>query len=414
MDVRPFRALRYDPAVAGDPARTSAPAYDALEPLAYASHREASPYTVLELHAPDGAYQRAATLYRRWLRSGVLVPDEGPALYRYEEHELVAGVPRVQRGLLAAVRLCPLDGSGDVLPHEDVDPARVTDRLRRVEEVPVELTPVHALVEDPPAQFAELLGGSPHAPPVVAATDERGTDHRIWAIRDPSAVSEVAQALKGSRAVIADGHHRWARSVALRDRRRARESRGDEAPWERTLVYLVGPTDGPRVEAIHRLLQPVAPRQLARLAQDFVMEPAPGDARQLEQRLAGAPPLSFGLVEPGGTGRVLVPRDPASLRVRLPAERRAAWSQLDAAVLTHAVLPALGLPASAVHPRTDSGAAVREVASTDDAALLVVRPMALDDVIRLAGAGQRLPPKTTRFLPKPRSGLVLRSLEDAP
>lgn len=416
VDVAPFIALRYDPRVAGSAAATSAPAYDLIEPMSYAEHRTANPYTVLELMAPDEAFERSRQLFDRWSRSGVLVP-EGPAMFRYEEHEIVAGGDppvRAQRGLLVALRLEPLDG-GMVLPHEEVDVERVAARLRMLEKVPAELDPVYMLLEDPPARLTELLTARPPAPPIVAATDERGADHRIWSIDDPATHVEVARLLAGTRAMIADGHHRYARSLAFRDRCRQRHTRqGPEPPWERVFAFLVDPlAGGPRVEAFHRLLSPIAPAQLEALLEDFEAVDAPTDARTLLAAVERERGHAFALVRADGRAQVLRARDDARLRARLPRERSEAWRQLDAAVLAHAVLPRLGLPPSSVRARVDAEAAIGEVTRSRDAALVLLRPPPIPTVMRVAGAGDRLPYKSTRFMPKPRTGLLLRPLTGA-
>ncbi|MDQ3972958.1 MAG: DUF1015 domain-containing protein, partial [Actinomycetota bacterium] len=210
VDAAPFRALRYDPSVAGHPASTSAPPYDELEPFAYARHRAASPYTVLELIAAHPAgYEAAGATLRRWRRTGVLVADPRAAFYRYEIHELRREGPAVVRGLLAAVRLEPCGGSGAIAAHEAVDAARVADRLRRLEAAPVDLSPVLGLYRRAPERLHHLLAERPRTPPVVAMTDEAGADHRVWALDDPAEVAGIRRWLAGVPVVIADGHHRY-------------------------------------------------------------------------------------------------------------------------------------------------------------------------------------------------------------
>lgn len=157
VDAAPMNALRYDPAVAGSPAATSAPAYDVVEPLDYARHRTANPYTVMELLAPPGSEARARRLLAAWRRSRVLVP-EGPAFLRYEQHELAGGPGgpvHSQRGILAAVRLEPAGGP-TIVPHEDVCPERVASRLRQLRAVPAETDPVCLLLDDPPEELTKL------------------------------------------------------------------------------------------------------------------------------------------------------------------------------------------------------------------------------------------------------------------
>jgi uncharacterized protein (DUF1015 family) len=429
VDAAPFTALRYDPEVAGHPAATSAPAYDLIEPISYTQHRTANPYTVLELLAPEDAYARSRQLLTRWRRNGVLVPT-GPAFFRYEEHELAVGEDEVihsQRGLLAAVRLESLDG-GVILPHEEVDTARVAARLRRLEAVPAELDPVYMVLDDPPEELTRLLTSVPPGPPIVAVADEQGTDHRIWALSDPGTQERLRGLLTGTRAMIADGHHRYARSLAFRDRRRSQRAAaagtsrssagtatsegGPEPSWERVFAYLVDPrAGGPRIEALHRLLAPVSAAQLQLLRADFEVREAPADPGRLLALLQRTSGLAFGLIEPGGGGRLLRAVDDAALRSRLPTERSETYRRLEAAVLTHAVLPRLGLPAAAVTAIADPVRAAEAVSARADAALLLLRPPPFRVVLELASRHERLPYKSTRFLPKPRTGLLIRPLD---
>jgi len=414
VDAAPFRGLRYDTAVAGDPASTSAPSYDDLDPITYAAHRTASPYTVLELLAPPdatGSYRAAGQALRRWRRTGVLRPEPSPAFYRYEEHELRRGVPTVQRGLLAAVALDEPGRDGAFLTHEDVDPARVADRRRRLEAVRADLAPVFALATAGPAELRERLAEPPREPPVVALTDEAGVDHRVWAVTDPGQVAALRRALAPVRVLVADGHHRYAAALAARVER-------PEGPWHRTLVYVVDATgDGPEVRGVHRLVRGVDRAALRRVGEDFTLEEAPAAAGALRDRLEAVSGRGFGLlVAPplaaavGMASALLRPRDERRLAARLPQRRSPRWRALDTAVLDHAVLPGLG--ATAVEYRADLDAAAAAVRSSRDALLFLLRPVDVRTAEAFAAAGEHMPAKSTYFRPKPRAGLVLRALDD--
>lgn len=403
VDLAPFRALRYDPAVAGDAASTSAPAYDELEPFAYASHRTASPYTVLELIAAgaDGDYGAAGSTYRRWRRTGVLRLDPTPAFYRYEEHELRGGIPAVQRGIVGALALEPLQPGSHVLAHEHVDAARVATRLARLRAVPADLAPVFAVATRLPPEVSALLAAPPTTPPLVACSDEAGVDHRVWAVTDPDAVATVRRALRDVHVVLADGHHRYAAALAARD---------GSAAGQRTLVYLCDATvDGPRLAPVHRLVTGLGRDVVERLAADFVLTPVPAEG--LVARVARAGPGTLGLRLPGGRAWTLVARDPEALAARLPRQRSARWRRLDTALLELAVLPRLGVPPEAISHSTDAAAATAAVEAAGDAALFVLAPIDVATVVAIASGGERMPPKTTSFRPKPRSGLIMRALD---
>lgn len=415
MDAAPFRAVWYDPDVAGDPASTSAPAYDDVERFAYAAHRAASPYTVLELYAPRaaGGYEAAGASLARWWRTGVLRRDARPAFYLYEEHELRGRVPAVQRGLLAAVSLAPLGAPGALLPHEEVDAERVTERLERLRAAPLDVSPVFALYRGGSPELRALLDQPKRSAPVAALTDEHGIDHRVWGLHGAADIETVRRGLAGVTAVIADGHHRWAAALAYRDERRAADADQRDACWERTLVYLVDATaHGPRVEAIHRVVRPLPDDTLERLAGAFEVQEAPARPAALLAAVRAAGEASFGLLH-AGRGLLLRARDPRALRARLPAGRSEQWRGLDAAVFEHALLPLLGAGPD-VEPRSDVRAAVEAVRAAPGAGLFLLRPPAAATVLDLAAAREPLPPKSTSFQPKPRTGLVMRAVEAAP
>lgn len=412
VDAAPFLGLRYDPRVAGGPGSTSAPAYEELERFAYARHRAASPYTVVELITPRGGhgYRAAAQTWERWRRTGVLVEEPAPAFYVYEEHELRGGVPAMQRGVLAAVRLEPLDGSGAVHAHEDVDAERAAERLARLEAVPVDLSPVFAIYDRAPEALARLLDDARRTPPVVALTDEAGVDHRVWAVREPATIERMRAALAPVRVVIADGHHRYASGREFR-RRAGGPAPGGDSPRDRILMYLVDArTHGPRVGAVHRLARALPPSAVDRLRARAAEAPVDGGLRGLFARLRDEPGPACGLRMPGGDAGVLYPPQ-ARGPVQNPPHARGPVPErppLDVDVVTHALSETA--PRAPVEHVTDPAEAAAAVDADPAAALFVVRAVPADRVFALAAAGHRLPPKTTWFRPKPRTGLVMRAV----
>lgn len=411
VDAAPFAGVRYDPQVAGDVTATSAPSYDDLDPVTYARHREASPYTVLELLAgrvDERGYTAAGATLARWRRTGVLRRDPRPAMYLYEEHELRDGVPAVQRGLLAAVKLEPLDGTGAVLPHEAVHPERVEGRLERLAAAPIDVAPVFALYRDPEPELSELLARPPQRPPIVAFTDEAGVDHRVWALDDPDDIATARRGLAPVRAVIADGHHRYAAALAYAERMLAGPHPAEPIPpWQRTLMYLVDVEQhGPQILPIHRVLEGV--RSFAPLDELFERRPGPPAPRALAAAVERSGGEAVGLITADGSSHLLLPRDQERLRSALPPDKPAAWRMLEAALIDHVVVPALA--PTRVTPNPDVQTAAAQVRGVADSALVVLPPVPAGVAMDLAMAGALLPPKTTWFRPKPRMGLILRDV----
>ncbi len=396
--IAPFRALRFDAAAGGGPARTSAPAdeppgEEGSDPSVHGLLREGAP--------GPRRFAGARAALDAWSADGTLVEDDLPGLWLYEQHELRAGVPRVQRGVIGAVDVAEVGRS--LLLHEDVEPARVADRVARVEAVPVDVTPVVALHVARPPGLAALLERARTAGPAVALTDAEGVDHRLWAIADPALVEAVADAYAGTQAVLADGHHRLAAARELADRA-ATPADG----WRWTLTWLVDALDdGPELRAVHRLVVDAAaiPPSGAPDIPGFAAHDWSDGLRALERVVADVPGLAFGLVTTAGAWLLRAERADA-LRTAAAAGR-SALADLDAQVASHAVLPALaGREATAVF---DAAGAARTLEVGD--ALVVLPPPTAAQVLAIARAGETMPAKTTWFRPKPRAGLVMRRVD---
>ena len=409
VEVHPFRGVRYDPAVVGDVASATAPALDDVGRFTYASRRTASPYTILELLAEGlaGSYDHAGHVLRQWWRTGVLISDAAPTIYRYEEHHLRDGVPVVQRGLCVALTVTPFGTDGPVLPHEQTDPTRVAARAARLHAVPLDVSPVFGLYRGAPETLRAVLDAQPDTPPVAAITDEAGTDHRVWRL-DASAVGQVQAALASVQLVIADGHHRYASALSVA------QQRGPGAHG-RTLAYLVdAQTHGPDVQPVHRLVRHTGGQFIHQLQELFDVQQVDLTPAQATRQVLDERGLAWALYVHASKGPkvyLLRPHDEQALVAGTPSAYSETWRALDTAVLHHVVLPRLGIGDGQVAARSDLGGAVEEVGNGNAAALFMLRPVAADTVVDLAQRGELMPAKSTAFSPKPRTGLVMRAAD---
>jgi uncharacterized protein (DUF1015 family) len=230
--------------------------------------------------------------------------------------------------------------------------------------------------------------------------------------------------------VIADGHHRYETSLALRDAmRQARPEGGAPAPYEYVMMYCANIYD-PGVVALptHRLLQNFPVTDLSALLQglrDWVEIDADDrgsqPVEQWQQRLAarlqahagsGSP---FGFYAGGDRCYILtVPAAAACDRVT-PAEASDAWKQLDVSVLHHAVLPALEALApdaalTVAYARAEDEVLQAVLHRTCDAAIMM-RPTPLEQMVQVAMGGERMPQKSTYFYPKLPTGLIINGFD---
>ncbi len=405
--LRPFRALRYDPTRVPDLASVLSPPYDVIDDEQRAALERRDPYNVVRLILPSDGYEAAAGRLAQWRADGVLRADETPALYVYEE----AGAGHVQRGLVGALGLARPEAA-IVLPHENTMAGPVADRLALTEATAAQLEQI-MLVYDGGGAAAAVVAEAGDGEPLLAAETPDGVSHRVWAVTGDERLAAVAADLQPRRAVIADGHHRYATYLRYQaDRHAAGAGRG---PWDFGLTYLVDAgTFGPQVHAIHRVLPTLAaPEAARRAAGGFTVDEVDGVPAALDRLAAAAGGPAF-VVTDGERCWVLHSPDPAALDTALPADRSAAWRRLDVAVAHEfLVRRLLGLPddEETVGYRHDVEAAVAAARRTGGTALLL-NPTPVDAVTAVAAAGDRMPRKSTLFTPKPATGLLMRALTD--
>jgi uncharacterized protein (DUF1015 family) len=228
--IRPFRALRYDAAVAGPLDSVVAPPYDVIGPEQRAELRARSPYNVVHLTLPDSEEEAAAQL-ADWRARGVLVEEPEPALWWLaQEYEGPDGVRRRREGFVAALRVEPYENRV-VLPHELTHAGPKEGRLRLLRETRTQLEPLFFLWDG----SIDVDG--------LGEPDLHSGGDSLWRL-DAEFARALVETLQDAQLLIADGHHRYETTLAA----------GEE--W---LLAVIVPTgqEGLTIFPTHRLAQSV-------------------------------------------------------------------------------------------------------------------------------------------------------------
>ena len=436
LELAPFRGVRYAPERVSGLAEVTSPPYDVIGQDTAQQLRDADPHNVVRLilprqdpGRPGEEYHHAARLLADWRREGILVTGDEPALYVYEQRlaGTAAGEDGVlQRGLIGVVRLAP-PAARIVLPHEDVMPGPVRGRRELMEATQANLEPIFLLYERReradaarPASAATLIAGEVAAAgtPVLSTDTGDGIRHTLWTVTDPAGLAQITADLAPRQALIADGNHRYAAYLEMQaDRRAAGDGQG---PWDYGLALLVdGDAFPPEIGAIHRVLPGLTPAEAVERAKaGFSVRALPGGTGALPAALdalaaAGRDGPAF-LVAGQGQVHLLTDPDPVQLEAAMPAGRSAAWRRLSTAVLQEYLLAALwGIQDDEQGVRVvhhDAGRAIAEADASPGGTAVIGNPLRAADVYAVAAGGEWLPRKSTSFAPKPRTGLILRSL----
>jgi len=383
-DVRPFRGVRYAAASLDE---ALCPPYDVIGPeLARELRRRPRNAVFLELPEGEGAarYANARKAWRTWTSDGTLVRDGKPAFYVVEETYSFGGRARVRRGFLAALGATPKAAKA-IIPHERTLAKPKADRLRVLNTLAVNTSPIFGVFADPAGAARRALAAAAKAAPVARGRSHAGVKYRVWRADEPRLVDALRRALAPRPILIADGHHRYAVS---REHYRKTRLPGSDA----VLCYFVPDEDaGLVVLPTHR----IAAKSLRARAESLASLKKVGSLKALEGALARERnPYAFGLIEKGFW--LGVPKTPNGCRSGLAVE----W--LGERLLGDTRPDELSY--------TPDAALAAEKAEALRGAAVLVKPFTVPQVRAAAARVGLLPQKSTYFFPKIATGLVFRPL----
>lgn len=420
--LRPFRALRF---TVDDLAKVTSPPYDLIAEADVRDLLDSHPNNVVRLILPGAdrhRYSEARETLRSWLSTGVLVADEAPAVYVYEQ----TGPGVLQRGLIGDVGLASPEQQV-ILPHEDVMPGPVADRLALMRITEANLEPIFLLYEGDGGAATLLVDQiAASRPPLIEAETRDGVRHRLWAITDPHEITSLNTDLRTRQALIADGHHRYATYLALQhehhtlkpgqhgsaDDVTAPGRPASSGPWDFGLALLVDSTAyPPDLKAIHRVIPGLSLEEaVTRAKRAWQVREHVGLAEGMAALKNSTGPAY--LLSAGGAAHLLTDPDPDQLEQAMPTDRSARWRALNTSVLAEFLLPKIwGMNDNEQSVRIvhhDPEKAVRLARESGGTAVLL-NPLTVDDVLTVAAQKEKVPRKSTSFGPKPRTGLVLRT-----
>jgi uncharacterized protein (DUF1015 family) len=413
MIVKPFRGWRPRPDLAS---RIPSPPYDVLNSAEARRLAAGDPHTFLHVIKPeidldpdvgsydDRVYAKARESFRRMIEDGWLVRDDKPSFYIYR----LATEDHVQTGV---VGVSAIDDylEDRIKKHELTREDKETDRTRHMEALSANPGPVF-MSHRPAAEIDAVVAEATTGPPEVDFTDPTGVRHALWVVNDERLRALIESAFRSLPATyIADGHHRAASAARVAA---ARRDGGDDhgAPYDFFLTVHF-PSDQVRILDYNRVV-----RDLGGL------EPPELVDRLRESGFTVRDGITEG--RPDRAGDFGMYLDGAWYRLESPVE----WADdpdpvrsLSVAILAERVLePILGVGDIRTDPRIDfvggsrgMGELERRVLDGDAAVAFAVYPTSIDAVMRVSDAGRVMPPKSTWFEPKLRSGMVIHTFDGA-
>ncbi|MBR1931988.1 MAG: DUF1015 domain-containing protein [Lachnospiraceae bacterium] len=409
-NIRPFRAYRPKE---GMEAKIAALPYDVYNRQEACAVVEKNPDSFLAIdraetqfgpevdtYAPE-VYEKAAGLLHDRIRRGDFVQEEKPCYYLYEQ--TMDG--RSQTGIVACASID--DYSNNIIKkHENTRADKEQDRIRHVDACNMQTGPIF-LAFRANASLRRIIAKNKGDAPLYDFVSEDGIGHRVWKVANPDDISEIQEEFARIPAIyIADGHHRCASAVKVGLKRR--EAHPDYTGEEAFNFFLsvLFPD-----EELHIL-------DYNRVVKDLNGLSSEAFIKKVEERFTVK--ASAEAVQPARKGDFGMYLDDKWYTLTAKPELLSpdAVQGLDVSILQeHLLAPVLGIEDPKSDKRIDFVGGIRGLGElerrvhTDMQVAFSMYPTSIGELFAVADAKRLMPPKSTWFEPKLRSGLFLHDLE---
>jgi len=412
-DIRPFRAHRPRP---DRVTQVASPPYDVLNSEEARTMAEGNPVSFLHVVKPeidldrdidlydDRVYAKGAENLRRLIEEGVLVREEKPAFYVYQQ---IMGDHK-QAGVVAGASVEEYENDL-VKKHEFTRPDKENDRTRHVAELNANTGPVF-LTYRAREDIDRLVDQIRENEPLYDFEADDGIRHTVWAVTEDSLIRQLTERFaEVPCSYVADGHHRSASAARVgKERREANPNHGGDETYNHFLAVFF-PENQLKILDYNRVVKDLngrTPEQfLEEVKKSFDVTAAPaGQPKPTE-------PTTFGMFLEGRWHRLTA--KPGTFPAGDPVK------SLDVSILQdNLIAPVLGIEDPRRDTRIDFVGGIRGTAELEKrvkegaAVAFALFPTNIHQLMSVADAGQVMPPKSTWFEPKLRSGLLVRSLAD--
>ena len=408
-DIKPFRCIRPLPELAS---RVAALPYDVYSRAEAGAEAKKDELSFLNIDRPETqfapsedmysekVYQKAHDMLWEQVEKGIYIQEREPAYYIYE----LTMEGRAQTGIVACASIDDYLG-GIIKKHENTRPEKEEDRIRHVDACDAQTGPIFLAYRGDEI-ISEIIRETKEEEPLFAFQASDGVLHRGWVISEKKKVEEIREAfLKINQIYIADGHHRAASAVKVGLKRRARHQGFDGTEEYQYFLSILFPAEELMIMDYNRIVKDLngksAEKILKALEESCEIRPCPALVKPLQKGcmtlyLAGKwYTLKFRNTKPG--------QDPVS--------------GLDVSLLQEEILePIFGIQDPKTDPRIEFIGGIRGMqelkkkVDEEGGAAFAMYPTSIYELFRVADAGLLMPPKSTWFEPKLRSGLFIHGI----
>lgn len=429
VEIKAFKGLTYNKEKIDDLNKVMSPPYDIIPKQLQEALYDKDPHNFVRLILgkqfsddtdSNNRYTRAKQMYNQWIQENILSQSDTPALFPYKITYTLGGKQKTMNGFFTLLKLDPQYKL--VKAHERTLSKPKADRLNLMRATHSNLEPIQLLYIDEDDTIRKHIDSNLDAP-MISVTGYDGFTHELWKLTDPDVLDKVTDGLRDEIVFIADGHHRY--QTAINYAEEMKEKSGDnstDASFNYRMVILVNMFDeGLEILPTHRLIKlPDITRAqlLSQLEKYFTIE------QHKVQHIENTDAFGHQLVESIQTDSnhkfimffkdtyyVLTLKD-VSVMDDLAADRSETWRTLDVSILHKIILETImGINEDTLEDHVkytrEDGEAISKITDEEFDLSFLMNPTKIEELKAIADGGEHMPQKSTYFLPKMLSGLVM-------
>lgn len=418
-EIRPFRAWRYKPALLKNIGDLTSPLFD----VATERQREAlygNPLNSIHLSIPRGDQpaKNAASVLKEWQQKNQIVQDEQPGIYVYYQYFSLPADPGsyCRKGFICKIRVYDWQ-ENVILRHENIMNEAVDGQLDLLSETRLNASPTHGLYTDAEFELESYMDECIRHP-VCETEDYQGVRDVMGIIQEPSIIDKFIEKLKNKQVILADGHHRYAGSLAyMKQQIRNNPSHTGKEGYNYHLMWLTN-TEGNDVRILptHRLIKKLDHFDEAAIMKKFEKNfkiKTVADPADIHEFILGKA-WTFGIIFKENAYAVrLMPEAFADLKWNFPDEVK----RLDLTVAHYFIIEdILRIPgrkqsaSNCIEYERNFARCLTRVIKEEAQMAIITNDLSIEDVKQVCRCGCTLPPKSTFFYPKAVCGFLYCSL----
>ena len=436
MEIRPFKAYRFNDAIVGNAGSCVSPPYDVINSEQADELYKKSQYNIVRVikgktqpgdSEGNNQYTRAAAYLNDWIKKGVLKQDSSENIYTYVQNFEIAG-EAFER--LTFIALGKLEEFGKIVrPHEQTLSKPKIDRLNLQRATGATFGLVFMLYEDKKKIADKIIRKAEDQKPAIDFVDEYEVRHRLFLISDKNDIGQIEKMMSDKSVIIADGHHRYETGLNYY------KETGNAAAAYQAMAFTNTRNKGLIILAAHRVAGNLKDFDISELIAElkenfeiteYKFDSKPDKAKAKQKMLSQMKAEYekdrnvFGIYSGKGAFYTAVLKNKKAMD-EAAGNMSSAWRSLDVAVLHKLILEALlGIDEkklageSNIEYVKDTPNAIDDSIARVDAGkkqvVFFMNPPKIEQIQKVADAGEKMPQKSTYFYPKMYTGLTVNKL----